>query len=151
MASSACKKKQGLICISCRANGVPNRLIQRFSEPSKFADVKVNQAMMDLGAFARNQFDLGLDNSGIADETTARLDYSVRNVVAEMALQRTSDRLAISCCCRHVLQVSRRKAAAEINHGQIDAALAQLAKNARGRMHRHVPSLGIELLRADVE
>jgi hypothetical protein len=52
---------------------------------------------------------------------------------------------------RHVAQVFGREPAAEIDHGQVDAAIGAGAKDRRCRLQRLIPRRGTPLLRADVK
>src|SRR4051794_26378805 len=68
-----------------------------------------------------------------------------------MAAQRPEDRLAIAFEPRRLAHVLGRKAAAEIDHGERDAALGAGPEDRRGRGERTVPGLYVVLLRADME
>ena len=68
-----------------------------------------------------------------------------------MLAQRAEDRLAVGFELRRLAHVTGREAAAEIDHGERDAALGAGAEDRRGRGQRAVPGFDIVLLRADVE
>src|ERR1700730_13933325 len=68
-----------------------------------------------------------------------------------MLAQRAKDRAAIGLHRRHLLEVSGRKAAAEIDHGKIDPALRAGTKNRRCRFEGIVPGLDATLLRTHME
>ena len=68
-----------------------------------------------------------------------------------MLAQRAEDRLAVGFELRRLAHVFGREAAAEIDHGERDAALGAGAEDRRGRGERAVPGFHIVLLRADME
>src|SRR5262249_13345404 len=89
--------------------------------------------------------------AGIADEAAAGLYDGLRNGIAEVPAQRAEDRLAVGFELRGLAYIAGREAAAEIDHGEVDAALGAAAEDrGRGR-ERSVPGLDVVLLRADVE
>ena len=68
-----------------------------------------------------------------------------------MLAQAAEDRLTIGAHRRHVLEILRGEAAAQIHHGQVNAALGEILEDHRGGLQRAVPHAGVTLLRADVE
>src|SRR5436305_14462452 len=68
-----------------------------------------------------------------------------------MLAQRAEDRLAVALQPGRLAQVFCRKATAEIDPRQRDAALGAAAENRRSRRQRAIPGLDIVLLRADME
>src|SRR5260370_37453629 len=68
-----------------------------------------------------------------------------------MLAQRPEDGISVSLHGRHLLEVLGRKAAAEIDHGERNAALRTGPENRGSRLERLVPSLGATLLGANME
>src|ERR1700691_2058900 len=68
-----------------------------------------------------------------------------------MLAQRLEDRLAVALEFWRLADVFGRESAAEIDHGERDAALGAGAEDRRGGRQRAVPGLDIVLLRADME
>src|SRR6266849_7670796 len=68
-----------------------------------------------------------------------------------MLAQRPEYGISVGFHGRHLLEVPGRKAAAEIDHCELNAALRAGAENRRRRLERLVPSLRATLLGADVE
>src|SRR5262245_23798261 len=68
-----------------------------------------------------------------------------------MLAQRAEDGLAVGFELRRLAHITRRKAAAEIDDRQRDAALGAGAEHGRRRGKRAVPGLDIVLLRADMK
>ena len=117
----------------------------------ELADIEIDPAHLVLGGTLGDQHHLGLDHAGIADQAAPRLHDGLGDLVAEMPAQRAEDRLAVALELRRLAQIFRRKAAAEIDHVQRDAALGATAEDRGGRSERAVPGLDIVLLRADME
>ena len=69
---------------------------------------------------------------GVAHHGAARLDQDLRQVVAEMLGHRVHDRRGEAVHRRHLLAVAHGEAAAEIDHAQIHAGVAQV-----GEQHAH--------------
>src|SRR5208337_5446471 len=97
----------------------------------ELADVEIDPAHFVLGRALRDQYHFGLDDSSIADEATAGLHNGLGNRVAEMLAQRAEYRPAIGLELGRLAHVARGKAAAKIDHGEIDAALGATAKDRR--------------------
>src|SRR5207245_3039533 len=130
---------------------VTDRFLDRLGEPVELADVEIHPAHRILRRALGDQHHYGLDDAGVADETAAGLDDGCRNAVAEVPAQRTEDRLAVGVELGRLARVARREAAAEVDHGERDAALGAGAEDRRGRRQRPVPGFHVVLLRADVE
>src|SRR6202035_4528763 len=134
-----------------RADGIADRLAHGLGEAAELADVHVHPAHMLLLALLGDQKHCGLADAGIADHAAARLDDSLRDLVAEMLAQRTEDRPPVLHDRRNVLEVLGRESAAHVDHGPVDAALRTVAEFRRGHRQRPIPRLYLALLRADME
>ena len=99
----------------------------------------------------RDENDFRLDDTGIADHATARLDDRARDVVAEMLAECCEDRLTIGFRRRHVAQVLRREAAAHVDHLQVNALLGKLREDALGIGQSRIPGIDLQHLRTDME
>src|SRR5439155_22866850 len=106
-----------------RLDAVLDALVHRLGEAGELADVEIDPALLLVIALLRNQHDLALDDPGIADDRAARLDDDLRQFLAEMAGERRHDGGGIARHAGNALIVARRKAAADIDHAQLDAVL----------------------------
>src|SRR5580658_6232587 len=151
IAGRSCKHAWAELAIARSSDGIADRLVYGFGKAAEFADVEIDPAHVVVLALLRDEHDLGLDRTGIADQPAARLDNSLWDAVAEMAPQRAEDRRAVGFHRRHVLEVLGRKTAAQVDHRQRHAALAAFAEYSRRGCERPVPGMRVTLLGADVE
>src|SRR5262249_9812962 len=143
--------RRGLVAIMRGADRVADRLADGLGEAVELADVEIDPADLVFRTALGDQHHFGLDDAGIADQATARLDECVRQIVAEVLAQGLEDRLTVGFELWRFAHIARRKAAAEIDDGERNAAFGAGAEDRRGRRERAVPSLDIVLLRADME
>src|SRR5262245_66501751 len=118
-------------------------LVHGLTDPMELANIEIDPAHLVFGAALGDQHHLGLDHAGIANEAAAGLHDRLRDGVAEVTAQRAEDRLAVRLELRGLAHIAGREAAAEIDHGEIDPALAAAAED-RGRGgERPVPGLDV--------
>src|SRR5579871_5389784 len=143
--------RSGLTAVARRADGIADRLVHGLREAAELADVEIDPSDLVGLALLRNEYDFSFDDPRIADHAAARFDDGFRNGIAEMLAQRPEYGISVGLHGRHFLEVLGRKAAAEIDHGELDAAFRTGAEDRGGRLERLVPSLRTTLLRPDVE
>src|SRR6266436_2534704 len=137
--------------VARRADRIPDRLLHGLRQPAELADVKVDPTDLVGLALFRDQHYFRLDDPGVTDHAPARLNDGFRDGIAEMLAQRPEYGISVSLHGRHLLEVLGRKAAAEIDHGERNAALRTGAENRGSRLERLVPGLRATLLGADME
>src|SRR5215510_7385338 len=133
------------------ADWIANRLVHGLGETAETADVEIDPTDIVFLALIGYKHDLSLNGAGTADHAAARLDDRLRDAVAEMLAQRLEDGRAVGFHRRHVLQVLGREAAAEVDYGEIDAALTAFPEYRRRRRKRTVPGMLVALLGSDME
>ena len=112
----------------------------------KLADIEIDPAHLVFRVALGDQHHFRLDDPGIADQATARLDECIRQIIAEVLAQRLEDRLAVGFEFRRSAHVARRKAATEVDDRERNAALGAGPENRGRRGERAVPGLDIVLL-----
>src|SRR5712671_1835722 len=133
-----------------RLDAVFDALPDRLGEAVELADIEINPALAAI-ALVGDQHHLALDQPGVADQGAAGLDDDFRQIVAEMPGQRRRHRLGVLLDSRDRAAVARRKAAADIDHAQVDVGFGEQGEHARGGADRAIPLAEVGLLRADVE
>src|SRR5262249_10347785 len=119
--------------------------------PAELADVEIDPAHIVFCALFGDQHDFCLDHAGIADHAAAWLDDGLRDAVAEMLTQCLEDRRTVGLHRRDILQVLGWESATQIDHRELNAALATFPEHGRRRSERPVPGMLVALLRADME
>src|SRR5439155_16509213 len=110
---------RGLVAVVRGPDRVADRLVDGLGEAVKLADVEIDPAHLVLGAAPGDQYDLGLDHAGVADEPAARLHNGLRDGIAKMPPQRAEDGFAVGFELRSLAHIAGREAAAEIDHGEV--------------------------------
>src|SRR5215216_4469485 len=113
------------IAVARRGDRIADRLLHGFRKAAELADVEVHPALVVVGLFLRDKHDLRLDDAGAANHAAARFDDGLGDVIAEMLGEALLDGIAVAGNLRHVFQVTRREAAAKIDHRQGDPALGK--------------------------
>src|SRR6516165_6388590 len=131
-----------LVPIPRCANGITDGFVQRLSEAAEPPDVQIDPARLVLSALLRNENHFGLDHASVADQTATGLDDSFRDAISEMLAQCAKDGTAVGLNRSNFAHVLGREAAAEIDHGKIDAAIRARAEDRGRRLQRLVPCLG---------
>src|ERR1700729_835754 len=60
-----------------RPDAVPDRLFERLGKSVEHADIQVDPASLVISGAARDQYDLRLDQAGLADQVTSGFDQDL--------------------------------------------------------------------------
>ncbi len=134
-----------------RRNSILDRFTFGLGQATESPDIQINPPHRIIAIPLAHQHDLGRHQARITDNEPPRLDHHLRQCITKMLGHRPHDRIAKLVDLRNILAIPGWKAAAQVQHPQIDPGLGKIGEQHRHSADCHLIRTRRGLLAADME